>query len=229
MRRGLLAFAALLVCGAIRVEAQPAPPPQSAASPHSAVPPPVKRHLGALLGQHGRGGPVPADRQPTPEFLFDATNLGSPVVLDKGWRVGITANQDAANPDFDDSSWALRQAKETIAEVPDEDRPPETKGDRPGRSDEEALPDLPQGHKRPFAWFRLHIKLAPGHGPVAVLVELPVSHNTSIDLGTGGTGQDIDVYGNGKLIQPDGPHGDTASHYLPVSRIFNLDVPPSQT
>ena len=216
MRRGLLAIAALIVCGAIGIKAQPAP--------HSAA----RGHLGALLGQHGHGRPIPAASQPTPQVLFDATNLGSPLVLDKGWRVGITANPNAANPDFDDSTWALREARETIAEVPDADRPADAKGDRP-RGPDEGPPEYPQGHKRPFAWFRLHVKLAPDHGPVALLVELPVSHNTSVDLGTGGTGQDVDVYANGRQIQPDGPHGDNVSHYLQVSRIYNFTVPPSET
>jgi sigma-B regulation protein RsbU (phosphoserine phosphatase) len=214
VRRGLLAIAALIVCGAIGVEAQ--------------VPAHAKGHLGALLGQHAHGQPAAAKSESTPEVLFDATNLGSPVMLDKGWRVGITASQNAANPDFDDSAWALREARETIAEVSDDDRPPEAKEKHPATPDE-GPPDLPPGHKRPFAWFRLHVKLAAGHPPMALLVELPVSHNTSVDLGTGGTGQDIDIFANGKLIPPDGPHGDNASHYLPVSRIYNLDIPPSQT
>ena len=95
MRRGVLVIAALIVCGANRVETQPAGVPAA------------KSHLRALLGDHGPGRPAPENRQSTPDVLFDATNLGSPVVLDKNWRVGITANQNAANPDFDDSSWAL--------------------------------------------------------------------------------------------------------------------------
>jgi hypothetical protein len=75
----------------------------------------------------------------------------------------------------------------------------------------------------------MHVRLAQGHGPVSLLIELPVSHNTSMELGTGGTGQDMDVYANGHLIQPDGPHGDNAGHYMPISRIYNLNVPPSET
>ena len=161
-------------------------------------------------------------------FLFDAASLGSPVVLDKGWRLGITADQNAANPDFDDSKWALRDALETVAEVPDEDRPAGTDRDHL-RAPDEGPPDLPKGHKRPFAWLRMHVKLAPGHGPVSLLVELPVSHNTTLDLGTGGSGVDLDVYANGHLVVPDGPHGDNAGRYLPVSRIYNFDIPASET
>src|SRR4051812_2468685 len=230
VRRGMLVLAALIVCGAIRVEAQATAPQgdpstQGASSPQNTKPADAKGPLGRLLAGHAHtrpdSRPVPADRQSTPEFVFDATNLGSPLVLDKGWRVGITANQDAANPDFDDSEWALRDASQSIADVPDEDRPPGSDGRAPAGPDD-SRPELPRDHKRPFAWFRLHIKLAPEHGPVALLVELPVSRNTSLDLGTGSTGQDLDVYANGRAIQPEGPHGDNAGHYLPISRIYSL-------
>jgi len=61
-----------------------------------------------LLLPKPHGSPVPANPQRTPEMLFDATNLGSPLLLEKGWRVGITANPKAADPDFDDSAWAVR-------------------------------------------------------------------------------------------------------------------------
>ena len=233
VRRGVLVLAALIVCGATRVEAQAkslqeARPPQGAASQQGAKPAQAEGPLGRLLAPHRHARPVPADRQPTPQVVFDATNLGSPLPLDKNWRVGITANQNAANPDFDDSEWALRDAGQSISDVPDEDRPAGPEG--PGRGGpEDGPPELPRDHKRPFAWFRLHIKLAPGHGPVALYVELPVSRNTSLDLGTGGTGQDLDVYANGRPIQPEGPHGDNAGHFLPISRIYNLDVPPSET
>jgi HAMP domain-containing protein len=209
-------LAALIVCGAMHLEAQPAPP-------HGKGP------LGALLTPHGHGRPAPPNRERTPEVLFDATKLGSPVVLDKGWRVGITSDQAAASPDFDDSTWSLRDARESIPDVPDEDRPPGSQGDRPRGPEAGPPPELPRDHRRPFAWFRMHIQLAPGHGPVSLLIELPVSHNMSMDLGTGGTGQDVDVYANGRPIRADGPHGDSAGHYLPISRMYNLDVPPSET
>ena len=213
MRRGFLVLAALIVCGAIHLKAQ--------AGPHA---------LGHLLAPHGHGrpAPAPANRQPTPQVFFDATNLGSPMVLDKGWRVGITANQEAAAPDFDDTTWALRDARDSIADVPDEDRPPGPPKDGKGGPDD-GPPDFPKDHKRPFAWFRMHIRLAQGHGPVSMLIELPVSHQASMDPGTTGTGQDVDVYSNGRLVPPEGPHGDDAIHYLPISRIYNLDIPSSET
>jgi len=37
------------------------------------------------------------------------------------------------------------------------------------------------------------------------------------------------VYANGRLIPPEGPHGEEAGHYLPISRIYNLNIPASET
>jgi hypothetical protein len=34
--------------------------------------------------------------------IVDATTLGSPILLDKGWRVGVSSDAGAANPGFDD-------------------------------------------------------------------------------------------------------------------------------
>jgi hypothetical protein len=148
--------------------------------------------------------------------VFDATNLGTPLVLDQNWRVGITADPAAASPGFDDSSWAVREAKGSISDVPDD-----------SERDEDTGP--PRRRERPYAWFRMHIKLAPRHAPVALLIELPVSPSTSMDLGTGGTGPDVDVFANGQLIRPEGPHGDEAAHYQPISRIYKLDLDPAET
>ncbi len=214
MRRGFLVVAALIVCGAVQLETQ-------------APPPPGHGPIGALLMPHGHSRPAPPDRQPTPELTFDATGLGSPLPLDRDWRVGITVNPAAGSPDFDDSLWAVRDARDWIQEVPDEDHPPATPGASHGAPGEEG-PDLSRGHRRPFVWFRIHVKLAAGHGPVALLVEMPVSHNTSMTMGNG-PGQDVDVYANGRLIQPEGPHGDDASHYIPISRVYDLSIPPAET
>ncbi len=158
--------------------------------------------------------------------VFDATNLGSPMVLDKGWRVGITASQAAIKPDFDDSGWAVRDAQGVMNDVPEED----TAGDNPGKGPGTGASDRPGhtgGEHRTFAWFRLHIKLAPNHGPVSLLIELPVSQNTSMYFGT--TGPNADVFANGKEIRPEGPHGDTPWHYQQISRIYNLKVAPEET
>ncbi len=216
MRRGLLALAVLIVCGAVRLGSQ-------APQPHPHGP------LGPLLMPHGHARPAPPDRPVTPEVVFNATSIGSPLTLDKGWRVGITANQAAASPDFDDSRWAVRDARDWIPDVPDEDRPPGAAAAPSGpNASSDDIPEVPEGHHRPFVWFRIHVKLAPGHGPISLLLEMPVSHNTSITLGNG-PGQDVDLYANGRLVQPEGPHGDDASHYLPISRIYNLGIPDSET
>jgi len=63
----------------------------------------------------------PSATASAPPTVFDATMLGSPVRLDQDWRVGISSDQKAAQPDFDDSSWAVRDAIGTMSDVPDED------------------------------------------------------------------------------------------------------------
>ena len=115
-------------------------------------------------------------------------------------------------------------AREAIAEVPDEDRPP---GPPSGPSGPENLPKRLPGHQRPYAWFRLHVKLAPNHGPIALLLSVPVSQNTSMSLGTQGPG--VDVYANGKEIHPEGPHGDDPQHFQAITRLYRLNIPASET
>jgi hypothetical protein len=176
---------------------------------------PSRPHSGAK-GRLPSSGSSQAAPEPSSGVIFDATNLGMPLVLDKDWRVGISADPAAATPVFDDSSWSVREAKSSIADVPDE-----------SERDEEAGPR--RDHERPYAWFRLHVKLAPNHGPVGLLIELPVSPSTSMDLGTGGTGPDVDVFANGRLVPPEGPHGDEAAHYQPISRIYKLNLDPAET
>ncbi len=213
MRRGILVVAALALSWILQdgIHAQPGKGPGP---------------LGALLAPHGRPHPNPERPQPTPDMAIDATHLGSPVVLDKNWRVGITANSEAISPDFDDSSWSVREAKESIPDVPDEDRPPGTES---GPPDQETALKHPKGHQRPFAWFRIHVKLAPNHGPVALLVELPISHNASIGVSSTASGSDIDVFANGKQIAPEGPHGDAPEHYQAISRLYRLNLAPNET
>jgi hypothetical protein len=176
--------------------------------------------LDRLLGRHGHAKPVVPGAPQIPEAAFDAASMGSPLLLDKGWRVGITANPDAANPDFDDSTWAIRDAQDSFADVPDEDHPagaPEWNPDS----------GTPKGHQRPFAWFRLHVKLAQHHGPVALLIELPASQTTS--AGVGSTGPGVDVFANGKQIQPEGPHSDSPEYYQQISRVYDLKLAPGET
>jgi hypothetical protein len=210
------------VCGAALGLSQP---PQR--HPHNPI-------LG-ILRPHGHAAPPTANAGEPAEtqvVLLDASSLGSPVVLDKGWRVGITSDPDAAKPDFDDSTWKVRDAREAIADVPDEDRPPvpPPPSGSAGPKQTPPDPDFKRGnpdHKRPWVWFRLHIKLEPNHGPLALLVELPVSHTTSVNVGSEGFTPDI--YANGKMLQPAGPHNDHPERYQAISRLYQLDVPPSET
>ena len=214
MRRNILSLVAVVICFALQGLAQPPP------HPHPGHP------LSDLLIPHHHARPVPANPQQTPEVTFDASNLGSPLNLEKGWRVGITANAAAAAPDFDDTTWAVRNAEDAFADVPDEDHPADAHG-KQDKPEEDHKDGPPPGHQRPFVWFRLHIKLAPNHGPLALLVELPVSQNTSMSFSSSGPG--VDVFANGRQILPEGPHGDAPEHYQQISRIYNLSVPPDET
>ena len=134
--------------------------------------------------------------------------------------MGITGDADAASPEFDDSGWAIRDAQGAIADVPDEREP----AGGPGAENHRGSPG--RGPRR-YAWFRLHIKLAPNHGPVSLLVELPVSQNTSLGIGAAGPG--VDIFANGKQVHPEGPHGDVPQHYQQISRIYDLNLAPSET
>ena len=156
--------------------------------------------------RHKPEPPPPNAQEPK---VIDATSLGSPLLLEKGWRVGISSDPAAGRPDFDDSGWAIRDATGTIADVPE---PEET--DRPG-------------HEDMYAWFRLHIKLAPNHGPIALLIELPVTQSTAPNLSN--TGPGADVFANGRLILPEGPHPDTTFQYQQISRLYNLNIPAGET
>jgi sigma-B regulation protein RsbU (phosphoserine phosphatase) len=159
-------------------------------------------------------------KKSTPVVMFDASGLGSPVKLDRGWRVGITSDQSATAPSFDDSEWAVRDAGSSMADVPDED-------EAGGNSISTIKKFVPDANKQRYAWFRLHIQLAPNHGPLSVLVDLPVSQNTSLGIGSSGPGNDVFV--NGKRISPEGPHADAPAHYQPISRLYDLDLAPGET
>jgi len=213
VRSGFLVVAALAVCGTVGLVAQPA-------HPKNADP------LNQLLTPRGHARPAPPNRPSIPEITFDATSLGSPLVLDKNWRVGVTSNPEAASPDFDDSTWDLRDARETIPDVPDEDNPNDKPNADPSTRPE-SPPALSHSHHRPFAWFRIHVKLQPNHPPIALLIEMPVSQSTQVPIGTQQPG--VDVFANGNEIQPDGPHGDVPEHYQSISRIYRLDLPSNQT
>ena len=56
---------------------------------------------------------------PGQQVVFDASSLGSPIVLDHNWRLGIAPGTDPAQPSFDDSKWPTRDAKEALADIDD--------------------------------------------------------------------------------------------------------------
>lgn len=180
--------------------------------------------LAQILAPRGHARAPQPNRPSTPTLYFDATTIGTPVVLDKGWRVGITSDPAAARPDFDDSKWAVRDAAEAIEDVPEEDQPAEM-DDGPAPHDGGSR--HPHDHDHPFVWFRLHIKLAPGHGPLALLIELPVPKSTNFNLA--GEGPSADVFADGVEIRPEGPHGDNPGPYQSISRLYKLNIPTNET
>ncbi|MFY9852255.1 MAG: PP2C family protein-serine/threonine phosphatase [Terracidiphilus sp.] len=197
MHRIKLGLAAIAVSGAMQLVAQNVPSRPPAA--------PQKPHAPAQV--------LPAKAHSAPETVIDATGLGSPLFLGKSWRVGVTADPEAATPEYDDSAWAIRDAQASFAEVPDVDQSTETAVDPSGKARER------------YAWYRLHLKLAPNHGPLALLIELPVSQNATISSQT----FDLDVFANGHNIRPEGPHGDEPARYQQISRVYNLNLPPNET
>ncbi len=212
MRLRIPAAVWLAVSGVALLAAQAAPP--SINPPSAAVPKP-----------RSHAKPTSPSAPSALQAIFDATSLGSPLLLDKDWRVGITSDPAAASPAFDDSAWAIRTAQAAMDEVPDEDQPQPASGAKPAA----AAPGQPAQKAPPqrYAWFRIHIKLAPNHGPVALLIELPFSKNTS--FGPDALESTPDVFANGAEIQPQGPHGNAPGDYQPISRIYNLHLEPSET
>jgi Stage II sporulation protein E (SpoIIE) len=194
-----------IFCAVTAVAAQSGPPVPK-------LPPPP--------GSHAHPAPATPSKLSRPPIIFDATSLGSPLVLDKNWRIGITSNPAASSADFDDSSWAVRNAQASMQEVPDVD------DSGVFSSGSGAKAEL-EGNSRRYAWFRLHIHLAPNHGPVALLIELPVSENTSV--GVTSPGLSPDVFVNGLKLRPEGPNGNDPQHYQQISRIYNLNIAPSDT
>ena len=138
--------------------------------------------------------------------------------------MGISSDPAAARPDFDDSAWAIRDAQAVIADASDE----EASGNAAFAPGQPAAGKSPSAESaRRFAWFRLHVQLAPNHGPVALLIEVPVSQSSSFGISNAGFAPD--VFSSGIQIVPDGPHGSTPQHYQNISRVYELDVPASQT
>ena len=183
MRRIILGILAVAVCGAMQLFAQQQPLPSPPGDARAL-------HAGKLSGT--------ARTENTPEASIDATRRGSPLPLDKGWRVGITADPAAAAPEFDDSGWAVRDAQPSFAEVPGGDDSGDSANEaaKAGQRSQSGLPGTSfskSGSSRPefssenrqlFAWFRIHLQLAPNHGPLSLLIELPVTQNINLAFST---------------------------------------------
>src|SRR5581483_6540851 len=103
--------------------------------------------------------PTPGPSQ-APAVVFDASAMGSPLPLDKDWRVGISADPAAASPNFDDSAWAVRGAESSMEEVPDEDPQQQQQQKTGGIHVQVGTTGDPEAfsghHGQRYAWFRLH-------------------------------------------------------------------------
>ena len=221
LRRPILTLLATVLCTTAQLAAQTA----VHAGPSQHIPLPA-----AGLHAHATAKPPAAGSAKPPALVFDATALGSPVLLDKDWRVGITANPAASSIGFDDSGWAVRGAQAFMEEVPDEDRaaPDQSHGHlhvEVSGTDADVL--APSEHGQRYAWFRLHVRLAENHGPMALLIEVPVTQNTSMGVGAAGPG--AEVFANGQKILPEGPHAADPQRYQLISRLYNLNIPSSET
>jgi sigma-B regulation protein RsbU (phosphoserine phosphatase) len=163
--------------------------------------------------------------EPGTSVVFDATGLGSPIALDKNWRLGIAPGSDPARPEFDDSQWPVRDAKEALADVndsgADDDKdkaPPHDRNDPNRRNHPRA---------RPFAWFRIHVQLPEHHGPLVVLVRVPVTRSSQMSFSNGTVGMDLFV--NGKITVPEGPNGSVPENFQQISRIYPIAISESET
>ncbi|WP_058185716.1 PP2C family protein-serine/threonine phosphatase [Terracidiphilus gabretensis] len=203
----LLAVALLGLCGSRAAETQ--------APPDSPPPPAHSRSHSGPQEQHS-ASKKSANTDSDESILLDATHIGAPVMLTKGWRVGVTGDEAAAS-DFDDSNWAVRDAAESIADVDDD-----------SDSDKNNDNGLRRHGPHDFVWFRLHLKLAPNHGPLALLIEVPVKGSASLS-GVGTLSSDAVVFANGQEIRPDGPNNATPERYQSISRLYHLQVPPGET
>ena len=228
VRRITFAVAVFVIGTVLALAAQP---PGSAASQTpdgaqaQAAPEPRGTHLGFDFPPPRKNSHAPKS-QSTAALVFDASQLGSPMLLERGWRVGITPDPGAARPDFDDTKWAVRDAEDAFADVNEDNHGDHHASDSPDDDFKHGQFKLNSGPQK-YAWFRLHIKLPEHHGPVFLLVELPTSQSTAINISS--TGPPFDIFANGNQIHPEGPHASTPEHYQPISRIYELKVPEDET
>jgi len=235
----MAAFAFLLACAGHTGSALAQP------SPNALPPLPRGGHPhGPLPFLHPKvtppKGEIPTDGKPVE---YDATKLGSPIILDHNWRLGISHDLAPSEPAYDDSKWPVRDARAALSEIDDSaaeepeqpERPEEPEnGGKPATGQPHNDGDHPHDgrrphggdHNPPFAWFRLHINLPANHGPLVLFVRIPVSRSTQISF-TDAVG--MDLFANGKMILPEGLNGPTPNTFQQTSRIYALDIPADQT
>ena len=235
LQRLSLFILTLLAAGTTSRVATQAPPDHPHPHPHDG--PPVLLHsLGHLLNTaHPPAKSSPA-QTPGPA-IFDATQLGQPLVLDKGWRVAVTSDRTASSTDFDDSGWPVRTAAPSLPDLPEEEGGNKAQKPGPGVTiDSNDDDNQPQGKdskphvhinvddssRNDFAWFRLHIALAPGHGPLVMLVEVPVPPIASMTTDP----DDTALFVNGREVHPDGPIHAAPERYFTTTHLYKLDTDP---
>ncbi len=193
--------------------------PQAAgqATGHPAPPPEARLMRGRI---HPPDGEAPKPGEMT---VFDATMLGGPVVLDRNWRLGIAAGTDPAQVDFDDSKWPMRDARDVLDEV---DESAEGESGKPTEARKEQPPH-PRHHGRPYAWFRLKVRLPAKHGPLALMVRVPVSRSSQVAVLGGEVG--MDLYIDGKQEFPVSLRGKPADPFEQVTRLYPVEIPANES
>ncbi len=187
---------------------------QNPAQPDQHGPPPGARLFRGRV--HPPAGNLPQPGEPT---VLDASGLGAPIPLDQHWRLGIASTLDPAKPDFDDSKWPERDAKDALDEIDDSSQTPENH--RP----ENQIPH--PHHGRPYAWFRLHVQLPPHHGPLVVMVRVPVSRSAQMAVFSGDVG--MDMFLDGKQVFPEDSAGKSPDSFEQISRLYPVAIPDAQT
>ena len=191
---------------------------------------PPDQHHGPPLGLplphpniHPPKGKIPESGT---SVVFDASNMGSPIKLDHNWRLGIAPGTDPARPEFDDSQWPTRDAKDGMKEIDDSAADDDDKGPDDSHSKGDHGPNQHPRHGHPFAWFRIHLELPAQHGPLVVLVRVPVSRSAQMNFNST---VGMDLFVDGKLVLPEGRVGPTPETYLQISRIYPIDIPANQS
>lgn len=207
---------ALLLAGAQAARAQ-----QTNAGGGHHGPPPVARLMRGRI--HPPEGEAPKPGETT---VFDATEMGAPVTLDRNWRLGIATGTDPAQVDFDDSKWPMRNASDVLDEVDESAADRDENAPQPGGGNGAATPH-PHHHGRPYAWFRLKVKLPTQHPPLALMVEVPVTRSSQVAVFSGDIG--MNLYLDGKQIFPVNLEGRPADPLEQVTRLYPVEIPANET